>query len=82
MLRNVRLRFKILKRKDSEKCTEDSNVWNASLFSQTQDYLPGIAHNELMDEVTYPRFVNVDDDLLLTYRIGQYVYSDTTAPAH
>ncbi|KAF7923569.1 hypothetical protein BELL_0005g00220 [Botrytis elliptica] len=66
-----RLRFKILKRIDSEKHPEDSNVWNASLFSQTQDYLPGIAHNELMDEVTYPRFVNVDDDLLLTYRIGQ-----------
>lgn len=76
------MRFKVLKRKDSEKRVEDSDIWNASLFSQTQDYLPGIAHNELMDEVTYPRFVNVDDDLLLTYRIGQYVCSDTTAPAH
>ncbi|KAF5878527.1 putative dockerin type 1 protein [Botrytis fragariae] len=66
-----RLRFKILKRIDSEKHSKNSNVWNASLFSQTQDYLPGIAHNELMDEVTYPRFVNTGDDLLLTYRIGQ-----------
>lgn len=24
-----------------------------------------------MDQVTYPRFVNVEDDLVLTYRIGQ-----------
>jgi hypothetical protein len=39
-----------------------------------------------MKEVTYPRFVNIDDDLLLTYRIGQaglgsdvlYRYSSAT----
>lgn len=39
-----------------------------------------------MKEVTYPRFLNIDDDLLLTYRIGQagqgsdilYTYSSKT----
>lgn len=74
MLRNVRLRYRTLKSVGSEKHL-DSNVWDALLFLKTQDYLPGIVHNALMDEVTYPRFVNVDDDLLLTYRVGQYVCS-------
>lgn len=70
------MRFRILKRVGTEKQLDDSTIWNESQFSRTQDYLPGIAHNALMDEVTYPRFVNVDDDLLLTYRIGQYVCPD------
>lgn len=45
--------------------------WDASVFTETQNFLPGIASNELMNEVTYPRFINIDDDLLFTYRIGQ-----------
>jgi hypothetical protein len=45
--------------------------WERSSFGKTQDFLPGVEHNELMDEVTYPRFVNVGDDLILTWRIGQ-----------
>ncbi|KAE8452178.1 hypothetical protein EG329_001645 [Mollisiaceae sp. DMI_Dod_QoI] len=45
--------------------------WEASIFSKTQNSLPGIPANELMKEVTYPRFVNIENDLLLTYRIGQ-----------
>ncbi|KAM3065961.1 hypothetical protein ACMFMG_009816 [Clarireedia jacksonii] len=49
----------------------ENDTWDASMFSATQDHLPGLPHLELMDEVTYPRFVNVDDDLLLTYRIGE-----------
>ncbi|KAH6675648.1 hypothetical protein B0J14DRAFT_509127 [Halenospora varia] len=46
-------------------------TWSTSRFTETRDFLPGLAHDELMDEVSYPRFVNVGDDLLLTYRIGQ-----------
>jgi hypothetical protein len=45
--------------------------WDVSLFSSTQASLPGIPPNDLMKEVTYPRFVNIGEDLLLTYRIGQ-----------
>lgn len=45
--------------------------WERSRFGEMQDFLPGAEHNGLMDEVTYPRFVNVGDDLILTWRIGQ-----------
>lgn len=65
-LMRSRLKFRIATTPASE-----NDPWNASIFSSTQDYLPGLPHLELMDEVTYPRFVNVDDDLLFTYRIGE-----------
>lgn len=61
-----RLRFRI-----SEIGLVTEGKWEKSRFRETQDFLPGIEHNNLMDEVTYPRFVNVGDDLLLTFRIGQ-----------
>jgi hypothetical protein len=61
-----RLNFRIATTPVSE-----NDPWDASIFSPTQDYLPGLPHLEQMDEVTYPRFVNIDDDLLLTYRIGE-----------
>jgi hypothetical protein len=48
-----------------------THTWDASEFTASQNFLPGIPANHLMKEVTYPRFVNIDDDLLLTYRIGQ-----------
>ncbi|CZR50792.1 uncharacterized protein PAC_00666 [Phialocephala subalpina] len=60
--------------------------WDASVFSKTQNCLPGIPPNDLLKEVSYPRFVNIENDLLLTYRIGQagagsdilYRYSSST----
>ncbi|KAH8602796.1 hypothetical protein B0O99DRAFT_604336 [Bisporella sp. PMI_857] len=45
--------------------------WSTCNFTTTQGSLPGIASNDFMKEVTYPRFANIGDDLLLTYRIGQ-----------
>ena len=45
--------------------------WDSKSFGETQDFLPGTPRNQLMEEVTYPRFVNVDDNLILTWRIGQ-----------
>ncbi|KAF4538829.1 Dockerin type 1 [Lasiodiplodia theobromae] len=61
-------------------------VWEKSLFTKTADTLPGLPHSNIMDEVSYPRFVTVNGDMLLTYRIGQagsgsdvlYVYSSAT----
>jgi hypothetical protein len=61
-----RLKFRIATTPASE-----NDPWDASIFSPTQNYLPGLPHLEQMDEVTYPRFVNVHDDLLFTYRIGE-----------
>ncbi|KAH8676683.1 hypothetical protein BGZ60DRAFT_403127 [Tricladium varicosporioides] len=63
-----------------------NSTWSTSQFTEMREFLPGLAHNELMDEVSYPRFVNIGDDLLLTYRIGQagagsdilYRYSSNT----
>lgn len=81
------LRFRISKRGVANTATSATTAgWDASMFSETQNFLPGIPSNDLMREVTYPRFVNIDDDLLLTYRIGQagtgsdilYRYSSTT----
>ena len=51
--------------------SKEPKGWEGSKFGATQDFLPGIKHSTLMDEVTYPRFVNVGDDLMLTWRIGQ-----------
>lgn len=48
-------------------------VWEKSLFTKTADTLPGLPHSNIMDEVSYPRFVTVNGDMLLTYRIGQFV---------
>ncbi|OJD30280.1 dockerin type 1 [Diplodia corticola] len=48
-----------------------SHAWTAALFTTTSNTLPGLPHASYMDEVSYPRFVSVNDDLLLTYRIGQ-----------
>ena len=47
------------------------HVWSAALFSKIEHTLPGLEASELMEEVTYPRFVNIDEDMLLSYRIGQ-----------
>lgn len=48
-----------------------SHAWEASLFTETRHCLPGIENDALLKEVTYPRFVNVGDDLLFTRRTGQ-----------
>jgi hypothetical protein len=64
-----RLRFRISELGVAWK--EGGGSWDEKSFGETQDFLPGIPRNELMEEVTYPRFVNVDDDLILTWRIGQ-----------
>ncbi|KAF4625612.1 hypothetical protein G7Y89_g12552 [Cudoniella acicularis] len=67
------MRFRISKSGKSAETSHES--WSTSEFTDTEDFLPGLPHNEamneLMKEVTYPRFVNIDKDLLLTYRIGQ-----------
>ncbi|OMP83567.1 hypothetical protein BK809_0004948 [Diplodia seriata] len=62
------------------------HAWHKSLFTATADTLPGLPHSGVMDEVSYPRFVAVNADMLLTYRIGQagsgsdilHAYSSTT----
>lgn len=64
-----RLRFRISETGVAGK--DGGGSWERSRFRETQDFLPGIPRNALMEEVTYPRFVNIDDDLLLTWRIGQ-----------
>lgn len=48
-----------------------SHAWEASLFTETKHCLPGVGMDESLKEVTYPRFVNIGDDLLFTYRTGQ-----------
>jgi hypothetical protein len=47
------------------------HVWSTALFGKIEYTLPGLEASELMEEVTYPRFVNIDEDMLLSYRIGQ-----------
>ncbi|TQN69533.1 hypothetical protein CSHISOI_06007 [Colletotrichum shisoi] len=53
-----------------------AHQWTPSLFSPTHNQLPGYTRTgqlgieKLFLETTYPRFLRVDDDLLLTYRIG------------
>ncbi|PVH85895.1 hypothetical protein DL98DRAFT_483067, partial [Cadophora sp. DSE1049] len=48
-----------------------SHVWETLLFTETTYCLPGVETDESLKVVTYPRFVNVGDDLLFTYRTGQ-----------
>ncbi|KAH7417295.1 hypothetical protein BKA64DRAFT_657524 [Cadophora sp. MPI-SDFR-AT-0126] len=48
-----------------------SHIWGPASFTETRHCLPGIETDELLKEVTYPRFVNVGDDLLFTCRTGQ-----------
>lgn len=51
---------------------EDYN-WEVSLFGPILDHLPGATcPDKFFDQVTYPRFLDVGDDLLLSYRIGMY----------
>jgi len=78
------LRFRISKPRIAQDVSK--NPWDASVFSKTDNCLPGIPSNASMKEVTYPRFVNIENDLLLAYRIGQagsgsdilYCYSSST----
>jgi hypothetical protein len=70
-LMRCRLRFRISEIGVAGKDRLEGDGWERRRFGETQDFLPGVEHNSLMGEVTYPRFVNVGDDLLLTYRIGQ-----------
>lgn len=46
--------------------------WHPDIFSATLDYLPGIpsTHKPLRD-VTYPRFVNLGEDMLFSHRDGK-----------
>ncbi|KAF9871794.1 hypothetical protein CkaCkLH20_10728 [Colletotrichum karsti] len=54
----------------------EAHRWEPSLFSPTHNQLPGytrtgqLAIEKIFLETTYPRFIRVDDDLLLSYRIG------------
>lgn len=54
----------------------ETHKWEASLFSPTHNQLPGytrtgqLAIEKIFLETTYPRFIRVDNDLLLSYRIG------------
>ncbi|KAG9236479.1 hypothetical protein BJ875DRAFT_525530, partial [Amylocarpus encephaloides] len=50
---------------------QDGNQWSVSKFSKTQNHVQGLEPSDFTMEVSYPRFVNVGDDLILTYRIGQ-----------
>jgi len=63
------LRFRVSKFSVGGNAT--NHQWAASIFTKTQNCLPVITSNDLMKEVTYPRFANIENDLLLTYRIGQ-----------
>jgi len=65
-----RLRFRISSLGVAGK---EGGQWDESVFGPTQDFLPGLPRMDNMDEVTYPRFVNVGEDLLLSWRIGQCV---------
>jgi BNR repeat-containing family member len=69
LTKETRLRFRISK--VGAAAAPFKFDWDASTFSSTQPSLPGIPSNDLMKVVTYPTFVNINDDLLLTYRIGE-----------
>ncbi|EKG21739.1 hypothetical protein MPH_00959 [Macrophomina phaseolina MS6] len=45
--------------------------WEKKFFTATANELPGLGSSKLMEEVSYPRFVSADEDMLFTYRIGQ-----------
>ena len=51
----------------------DHSKWSTSLFSDTLNALPGISETLLFTEVSYPRFVNTSEHMLLEYRIGKSV---------
>ncbi|KUJ22481.1 uncharacterized protein LY89DRAFT_704198 [Mollisia scopiformis] len=78
------LKFRISHQEIAHKPSK--HQWDTSIFSKTQNSLPGLEVDDLMKEVTYPGFVNIGNDLLLTYRIGQagagsdilYRYSSST----
>ena len=59
----IRLRFRI---SSLGAAAVSAESWEISLFSLTLNALPGIPQSDLMKEVTYPRFMNMDDDLVLT----------------
>ncbi|KAK1579342.1 uncharacterized protein LY79DRAFT_522881 [Colletotrichum navitas] len=54
----------------------EEHEWKPSLFSPTHNQLPGYTRTgqlgveKLFLETTYPRFIRIEDDLFLTYRIG------------
>lgn len=75
------LRFRISKLGIAS--SPESHAWSPFLFSEIQDSLPGITRNkELFEEVTYPRFVNVGDDMLLSFRIGKFVAHNISQQLH
>ncbi|KAI1384247.1 uncharacterized protein F4822DRAFT_64563 [Hypoxylon trugodes] len=51
----------------------ESFSWSASLFTPHLSRLPGLGeeHDQLLSYVTYPRFVQLDSDLLFTFRTGK-----------
>lgn len=52
----------------------EEHEWKASLFTATLDALPGLSPDfEPFHDVSYPRFLSIDDDLLFTHRLGRYV---------
>ncbi|OCL04639.1 hypothetical protein AOQ84DRAFT_300473 [Glonium stellatum] len=56
----------------AEVATEpQKHVWSTALFGKMEHTLPGLEASEIMEEVTYPRFVNIDKDMILSYRLGQ-----------
>lgn len=66
---DCRLKFRISKGGVARDIS--SHEWETSLFTETRHCLPGVEEGELVKEVTYPRFVNVGNELLFTYRTGQ-----------
>ena len=67
----------------------ESHPWSPSIFTFVQHTLPGDKNirPDFFREVSYPRFVSVDEDMLFAFRIGQagsgsevlYRYSSTTS---
>ncbi|OTB01329.1 hypothetical protein M426DRAFT_221533 [Hypoxylon sp. CI-4A] len=51
----------------------ESFSWSASLFTPHLSRLPGLGpeHDELFSYVTYPRFVQLDTNLLFSFRTGK-----------
>lgn len=52
---------------------ENSSLkWSPGLFGTMQNQLPGQGLPlHLFQDVTYPRFLSMGDDLLFSYRIGK-----------
>ncbi|KAI2782740.1 hypothetical protein F4815DRAFT_462475 [Daldinia loculata] len=53
--------------------TPESFPWSASLFTPHLSQLPGLEeeHDELLSYVTYPRFVQLNRNLLFSFRTGK-----------